>query len=193
MKVIGLTGGVASGKSQAACILESLGASVIDTDTIARDVVAIPNVQDELKREWPDAFEGESLSRKKLRKIVFASREAREKLNRILHPLIIKKTLEEVEREKAKISIIVAPLLIEAGLHQMVDEIWVVKVPKELQIKRLMERDHLEKEDALAMIESQLPIEEKSALAHRVFENADSPDALRAQLEKAWNELIKRA
>lgn len=186
-RVIGLTGGIAGGKSEAARFLEELGAFVIDADKIAREVVTVPEILDQLKKEWPEAFPHGMLDRKKLGHIIFASREDREKLNRILHPVIIKRALEEIRSCTKQVCVLVAPLLIEAGLHHVVDEVWVIQSPKELQIKRLQERDGVSPEEALRMIESQLPSDEKSALGNRVFQNSGSPEALRTQLENEWH------
>lgn len=191
-RVIGLTGGIASGKSEAASILKELGAFVVDADKIAREVVLLPEIHEQLKKEWPLAFEHETLERKKLAQIIFASKDEREKLNRILHPIIIQRALEEIRNSPKHVCVLVAPLLVEAGLHHVVDEVWAIHAPKETQIERLVKRDGISKEEALRMIESQLPSEEKSAFAHRVFNNSESTEALQTQLKKEWDDLKER-
>jgi dephospho-CoA kinase len=188
-RVIGLTGGIASGKSEAAKILENLGAKIIDADKIARDVVELPELRDVLRREWPQAFEKDVLDRKKLGRAIFSSREEREKLNRILHPAIIQRALEEVRQSSSEVCVVVAPLLIESGLHHMVDEVWVVHAPREIQIKRLRERDGISEAEAIRMIDSQLATEEKLSHAQHAFNNSGSPEALKTQIETIWTSL----
>jgi dephospho-CoA kinase len=187
--VIGLTGGVASGKSEAASILASLGAYVVDADQIARDVVEYPEVKKQLQEAWPDVFENGKLNRARLRKIIFSSREEREKLNSILHPPILNEILRTIKECPKEVCVVVAPLLIESGLHQMVDEVWVMSVPREIQIKRLMNRDKIGKEEAEAMIQSQMPLDEKLAHAHHVIDNSGSSERLKTLLEEAWKKI----
>ncbi len=191
-RVIGLTGGIAAGKSEAAHVLESLGAEVIDADQISRQVANLPEIQDKLKTNWPETFITGVLDRKQLGHIIFNSSEEREKLNKILHPVIIKEVLQAIKDSAKEVCIVVAPLLIEAGLHQMVDEVWLIHAPVDIQTRRLMEREGISKEEALRMIRSQLPAEEKLAHADRVFENTGSPEELKEELEKEWELLRTR-
>lgn len=190
-RVIGLTGGIASGKTEAALFLESLGAGLIDADRISREVILIPEIHRLLKTTWPQAFENDSLNRKKLRQVIFASKEEREKLNQLLHPVIVKRIVEEIQKCTREVCVVMAPLLIEAGLHQMVDEVWVISAPKEFQVKRLLERDEISEKEASAMIESQLSTEEKIAHSHHMFTNNGTLDHLKSQLKKEWNSLMQ--
>lgn len=189
-RVVGLTGGVATGKSEAAAYLRELGAYVVDADLVAREVADLPEIRRQLKQNWPQVFTGEILDRKALGRIIFASGEEREKLNRMLHPIIVKRMLREVETCNQDVCVLVAPLLIESGLHQMVDEIWVLDVPLETQAKRLVEREHITREEALRIIESQLPAREKVALAHHIIDNSGPPEKMREQLRKEWEALL---
>lgn len=178
MKVIGLTGGIASGKSAISRYLRELGAAVIDADLVARELVE-PHTkgwQDIVEHFGPDFLrDDQTLDRKKLGSLVFASSPAREALNGIIHPLISKAVQEKVNgyRELGDYPLVVfdAPLLIEAGMTDLVDEVWLVAVPPEVQIKRIMERDHLTREAASLRLQSQLPLDEKTKYAHRVIDN----------------------
>jgi dephospho-CoA kinase len=190
-RVIGLTGGIASGKTKVAEELSRLGALVIDADQIARAVIENPEIKNQLEKTWPEVFERGFLNRKKLRQIIFSSREEREKLNALLHPPIIQQIIEKIEQANDSICVIVAPLLIESGLHQTCDEIWVVHAPRKTQIERLMERDQITQEEALAMLESQLSSEEKMGHAHRVIDNSGPFEKTREQIKDYWNDFLK--
>jgi dephospho-CoA kinase len=183
--VIGLTGGIASGKSTVSSMLSSFGAIVVDADKISRKVTETGS----FGLEQIVAFFGRnillpdgSLDRKKLGSIVFGNEEALNKLNSILHPVIDEKTccvLDEIrkdciEKEKPSIVIFDAPLLFEIGADKYVDEVWVVDVDRDLQLKRLMERDSFDYGEAMARINSQMPLSEKRRRAHEVIDNSGS-------------------
>lgn len=187
--VIGLTGGVASGKSEASAYLEKLGAQIVDADKIAREAVELPEIRRRMKESWPAVFDGDNLDRAALRRIVFSSREERERLNGILHPTIVNRILRTVEACEAPVCVVVAPLLIEAGLHQMVDEVWVVDAPEETQISRLIGRDNVSREDALLLLASQLPAQERLAHANRIIDNSGTPEQMRARIDEEWKSL----
>lgn len=187
--LIGLTGGIASGKSEAAAYLKELGAYVIDSDVLAREVAETPDVKEQLRRLWPSAFRDGELNRSALRSIVFSSKKDREMLNSILHPRIRQRMAAEIEKCPKKIGVLVVPLLIETGLHEQMDEVWVVNAPKELQIQRLMERDRISRQEALKMLESQLPTEEKLAHAHFQIDNSGSLDSMKRRLKEKWETL----
>lgn len=196
MRVIGLTGGIASGKSLVSRFLKELGAVVIDADQIARDVVRVGSpAWMEIVQEFGEGVcnpDG-SLDRKKLGKIVFSERSKLDRLNRITHPYIISeiKRLLNDYRKSAPDSIVVldVPLLFETGLERMVDEVWVVYVDHQTQLERLMKRDGLSVEDALRKISSQIPLEEKIKLADHVIDNRGDPQETFLQVKRLWESL----
>jgi dephospho-CoA kinase len=196
MLVVGLTGGIASGKSFVSKKLRELGAVVIDADQVAREVVkpgmpAWASIIREFGRSVlnPDG----SLDRKKLGKIVFADQEKLKKLNEITHPYIIR----EIKRLLANccrtgehgIVVLDVPLLFEVGLDELVDEVWVVYVDPATQIRRLMERDGLSEQEAMQRISSQMPLEEKARRAHRVIDNRGTPEETVRQITEIWKEV----
>lgn len=185
MLLIGLTGTIASGKSTVAEELRKLGATVIDADRVAREIVA-PGTEG--ARQVRSAFGAQyflpdgALDRKALGRLVFSDAEALKKLNAINRPLI----QAEFERRtvQAKIAdpqgtvVWDAPLLIEFGMSGAVDEVWVVTASDEVRIARMELRDGLTPDEARARIASQLPDREKLAVADRVIDNSFTREAL---------------
>jgi dephospho-CoA kinase len=195
VKIIGLTGGIASGKSIVAGILEKMGAVVIDADQLAREVVkpgtgpyqSIIETFGE-KVLQPDG----TLDRKALGRIVFADPNARVQLERITHPAIIKLAEERLEEERLKgteIAIYMVPLLLEAGLASSVDEVWVVYADENTQIGRLMKRDKIGKEEALRKIAAQMPMGEKIKFGKVIIDNSGTPDETRRKVIELWREI----
>lgn len=190
---IGLTGGIASGKSTVARLLQEQGAVIIDADRLAREAV-LPGTPawQALKQRFGDAFfhpDG-TLDRIKLGEHVFQDALAREDLNRIVHPavaaLLQRRLVELAEQERERglqwLAVLDIPLLYEAGLEGTVSEVWVAYCPEPIQLQRLMARDGLTLEQALARIQSQMPLKEKALRAKRVI-NTDVPlEQLEAQL-----------
>lgn len=184
MRIIGLTGNIASGKSTVSEELKKLGAAIIDADVIARQAV-LPGskVERAVKEAFGDEyFDENGLNRRKLGKLVFEDEKALQKLNAILHPIIIdmiQDRLAELERESPeKTAVIDAALLIEAGLHRLCTEIWLVTAPDDVRENRVMERDGLTREEARARIGAQTPQAEKIPLADKILVN----DAGRSEL-----------
>ncbi|MDR7435216.1 MAG: dephospho-CoA kinase [Armatimonadota bacterium] len=198
MKVIGLTGGIASGKSLVAGILRELGAIVIDADAIAREVVE-PGT--EAWKEIVGSFGEEYLlpsghvDRKKLARKIFQDPAAREKLEAITHPRIRQRMFEEVERQRSldnscrRIVILDIPLLFETGRPPGLDGVIVVYANEEVLIERLIARDGLTREEAELRLRAQMPLSEKVQLADWVIDNNGPPEATRAQVEALWREL----
>lgn len=179
---IGLTGGIASGKSAVADLFAALGVVVIDTDVIAREVVESGTKGLEAIRA---AFGDEilnsdgTLDRAALRSLAFADNHNREKLETILHPLIRAETLSRSEAHvDTPYQILVVPLLLESGFAELVDRILVVDCPVETQIERLIARDGSSRETATAIINAQISREERLAVADDVILNDGSPEAL---------------
>ena len=186
MLKIGLTGGVASGKSTVADLFEALGAPLIDTDVLARKVVepgepGLAAVRDEFGPEV--LTERGELDRRKLRSIVFADDAKRRRLESILHPLIRGRLLAELRQLDAPYVVIAVPLLVETNFDQLVDRVLVVDVPVEVQLERLMQRDGSSRAEAQAMIDAQVDRETRLARADEVIDNSGSVDSTRAQVE----------
>lgn len=196
--LIGVTGGVASGKSVVSKMLEELGAVLIDFDILARLVVE-PG-----RPAWREIVEyfgkevllaDSSLNRKMLSRIVFSDEEKRKMLERFTHPKILDEFAKIVERyaEEDPGAIIQAsvPLLFEIGLQDFFHRVLVVYVPEEIQIERLMKRDGITREMAIQIVRSQLPMEVKKARAHYVVDNSGSLSRTRMEVTEIWNELKK--
>jgi dephospho-CoA kinase len=191
MKVIGLTGGIGSGKSTVSRFLAELGAIIIDADRIGHEVLetdggAMQQVVAALGRKvlTPDG----QIDRKKLGRLVFKSPEALSRLNRIMHLRIyrmVKAQLEQHQKQGAGVVVIEAPLLIEAGWTNMVDEVWVTVAPQATILKRL-EQVGMSGTEAMARIGSQLPNEERNKYADVVIDTDCSLDELKIKISKLW-------
>lgn len=185
MKVIGLTGGIASGKSTVTNILKKrFNYIVIDADQLARQAVEVGSIG---LKKITEVFgqeiicENGELNRNLLGKIIADDEKARKKLNTIVHPEVKKLYDQQVQFYKSNGMPFVffdCPLLFEANLQNTVDKIILVVAEKEIRIKRVMDRDGLTKEQALKRIDMQMPDEEKVLLADTIIENNGSPDDL---------------
>ena len=180
--IVGLTGGIASGKTRVSELLAQLGADIIDTDVIAHQVVAhgskgLARVVAEFGYEVLDS-QGE-LDRRALRKKVFADPSARKRLESILHPLISQQAGRELAASKAAYAVLVVPLLVEApSLQQLCDRILVVDVPEAVQIERVCARDDISEEDAQRILAAQADRQQRLAIADDVLDNSGSMEAL---------------
>ncbi len=196
--LVGLTGGIASGKSTVSDMLKELGASIIDFDVIAREVVQ-PG-----KPAWKDIVdyfgrqvlaEDGSLNRKKLSKIVFSDLEKRKKLESFTHPRIHEKFVEQVndivKEDPNAIIVVSVPLMIELNLQYMFHKNILVYIPQEKQIERLAKRDSISKEEAANILKAQLPIDEKKGYVDFIINNEGSIDETRKQVEELWKSLKK--
>lgn len=196
--LLGVTGGIASGKSTVARMLEELGAPIIDFDALSRMVV------EPEKSAWQEivAYFGEqvlledkTLDRKKLSEIVFRDPEKRKKLEGFTHPRIYEEfcrlVKEYTQKDPDAIIQVVIPLLIEANLQYLFHKLLLVYIPKELQIKRLLERDHISREMAQSILAAQLPIEEKKAYADFIVDNSGSLEKTKTQVGEVWQKLKK--
>ncbi len=194
--IIGLTGGIASGKSTVSKMITELRIPVVDADVIAREVVEIG---EEAYKNIVAIFGNEilaadgALDRKKLGAIVFTDKEKRLQLNEVVHPAIRKRMVEKVSewKEQGYQTIVMdIPLLFESKLTYMVEKIIVVYVDMELQIERLKRRDQFSEQEAIARISSQMPLHEKIELADEVIRNHGTLDETKEQLLrilKKWN------
>lgn len=192
MRIIGLTGGIASGKSSVARLLQERGVPVIDADQLAREAVlpgspALERIAAVFGREVV-AADG-TLDRKRLGALVFADADKRRQLETILHPEIRRLGEEQIDRAAAagqRVLVYMAPLLIEAGAADRVDEIWVVTVRPEIQLQRLMARDGIDRAAALRIIDSQMPLAEKAAHGRILIDNSGTPQETRQLLADIW-------
>ncbi len=197
MFVLGLTGGIGTGKSQVGEILAGLGASIINADTLGHKVYE-PDTDG--WAEVVNAFGEEVLSptrevdRKKLGGVVFSDPHALERLNAIMHPRIYRLIEDEIERlEKAgrEATVVEAALLIEAGWAPLVDEIWVTTSPEELVVDRIQKRNGLSEEAIRARISSQMPQEERIKHAVEVIDNSSSLSKMNSRVQRLWERRVK--
>jgi dephospho-CoA kinase len=204
--LIGLTGGIGTGKSRVADLLRALGAAVECSDTLVRELQApggagLAAIVDAFGADYLTPS-GE-LDRPKLGKLVFNDPGARAKLNLLIHPLVTRETQKRVAAHRERgVPVIVAdiPLLLEgkkagvgSGAILPFDLIVVVYATEEQQLARVMARDKLSREDALSRIRSQLPIEEKRALADVVIDNSGAWEAAEKQTRDLYAEWVRRA
>jgi dephospho-CoA kinase len=195
MKVIGLTGGIGSGKSTVAQFLEELGAVILDVDKVGHEVLkpggeAWERVVNEFGKSIV-TVSGE-IDRAKLGKLVFNNRQARLRLNRIMHPIMdntVLAKIEEYRRKGVKVVVLEAPILLEAGRTSQVDEIWVAVAPEATVLKRLAEKTELSEQEARARIRAQLSNEERIKHADVVIDTDCSLDELKARVAVLWHKL----
>ncbi|MFH1775476.1 MAG: dephospho-CoA kinase [Chloroflexota bacterium] len=195
MKVIGLTGGIGSGKSTVAQFLAELGAVIIDADKVGHEALESGS---EIWREVVAAFGRQVLTpsgdidRRKLGEMVFASPEALSRLNRIMHPRMydmVAAQLDEHRRRGDRVVVLEAPLLLEGGWTPLVDEVWVTVAAEDTVLKRLKERSGLSEEDSLARIRSQLPAAERTRRADVLINTDGDLSELRARVKELWRGL----
>ena len=187
--IIGITGGIASGKSTVINILKEEGAVVIDLDQIGREIMrkGEKGWKMVIKCFSPLLLDEEGyIDRKKLGKIIFRNPQWKNELENITHPLIFQK-LEKRKRDiDARTILIEVPLLYETGFDQKVDEVWVVYVDQETQIKRLQNRDKISRKEAREKIATQMPLEMKKEKADLVIDNRKNKIDLENELKELW-------
>jgi dephospho-CoA kinase len=195
MRVIGLTGNIASGKSTVARLLADRGVPIIDADVLAREAVAPATPgHAAITARWGAAVlaaDG-TIDRAALRHIVFANPDERAALNAIVHPEVARRRHDLVEAARARGERIVVcdiPLLFETGLERECDAVLLVDAPEELRRDRLVRDRALSAEEATAMIRAQLPAEQQRARADCVLQNAGTLEELRNQLDRAWAQI----
>lgn len=198
-KLIGLTGGIGTGKSTVSQFLMEKGYPIIDADKIAREVVELNKpAYREIIREFGDDIlqKDKNIDRKALGNIIFNNKELREKLNSIIHPYILKSIKDEINKLKEEpIIILDIPLLFELySLWKVYNihfhEIWLVYLNKDMQIERLAKRDNISKEEAIKKIESQMNLEEKRTKSSKILDNSGDIENLKKQVEDLLNSLI---
>lgn len=199
MLVIGLVGGIGSGKSTAAAILAELGAEVINADLIGHGVYepGTPGF-DAIVAEFGDQVVGADgrIDRKRLGALVFADASALARLNAIVHPLIraeIERRIEEARRaERVRAVVVEAAILLEAGWRSLVDQVWVMSARREDVVSRLALQRGMAESDTAARIGKQMSDNERRAVADVVIENQGSLDELRVRLTGLWQTLVPR-
>lgn len=193
MMVIGITGNFGTGKTFVASIFASLGAKVLDADRIAHDAIRIgrPAYRRVVSIFGRTILDKEgNIERERLADIVFSNKEDLEKLNRIVHPEVIKVIKKEVAKAgKAGVIVIDAPLLIEANLTGLVDKLIVVKSSKGAQIERCIKKFCIKKEDVLKRIGHQIPIGKKIKMADFVIDNNGTRSETKANVRKVWRRM----
>lgn len=200
MHLVGLTGGIASGKSLVTRVLRDRGAHIIDADRIVHDLLS--NGQD-VHRHVAEHFGGDILApdgtvdRRKLGEIVFSDPAQRAWLNQCIHPRVFEAYQQQVrhlaDRDPAGIVVLDAALLIETGYHRRMDSIIVVYATEQDQLRRLMARDGFTEEQALARIRSQMPLEEKKKLADFVINNTGTREDSERQARVIFEKLQQQS
>ena len=198
MKVIGLTGGIGSGKTTVSEMLEELGAVVIDADKVGHLAL---EANAEIRREVIAAF-GEDIlkksgqiDRKKLAQRVFGDAPALACLNRIMHPKMyntVKAQLEDLRKQDVNVVILEASLLFEAGWNKLADEVWVTVAPEATIVKRIKKRSRLNQQEIQARIDSQLSEGERLKYANAVIDTDSSLNELKSTVRELWQKLQTR-
>jgi len=197
--IVGLTGGIVGGKSTVASMFKDLGVKIVDADKLGHSVI-LPHrpAWEKITRLFgKDILRNDlTIDRERLGKIVFTNQTLLKKLNEITHPEIIKLIKKEINlaRNKTynqeKILIIDAALIYEAKMDRLMDKIIVVYIDEDEQVKRLVKRDNLSKEEALQRIKSQMPMKEKIKMADYVIDNSSSLDKTKEQVKKIWQSIV---
>jgi len=169
--IIGITGGIGSGKTTVANILRNKNYTVIDADIIAKDLLNDENILNKIKQEFPQAFNENSFNKKILSDIVFNSKNKLNKLNDITHPEIAKEIRNLIDNSDNNLLFLDVPIPTKECFLDIVDEIWVVSARKELRIERVMNRSNISRNNVIARIDSQIPDEEYLALSNIILKN----------------------
>jgi len=195
--VLGITGGIATGKSTVLGMLARLGALTLSADEIAREVLAKggPAYRQVVERFGPAVVDPEAqIARSVLATVIFDDHKAREDLNRITHPHIIRSMKAHIDRFRASppcpeaVLAVEIPLLIECGLEEMVDQVLLVAAEQDVQVGRLTNRSGVSREEALRRIASQMPMAAKIERADRVICNDGSMENLERKVRSFWRE-----
>lgn len=191
--VIGLTGGIACGKTNLSDALRAIGAPVIDADKISRSITApggkaLPAIR---KAFGNQVFCGEQLNRKALGNLVFSNPSFLAQLNAITHPLIFQITQAEMKNHTGPV-VLDVPLLFETGMDQWCDEIWCAYIPQKEQIKRLMHRDGITYRAALQRIHAQMPTIEKARKSHHIIRTIGSKEESAQIVLSLWQQVMEK-
>lgn len=189
--VVGITGGIASGKSTVSSYLDSRGVQIIDADKISRNIMKKGKpAYDIVMREFPRCVKEGQIDRRTLGNIVFHDEQQLLKLNRITHPLIIEEIRHLLNKDEG-LFVLDAALLFETGLNELCDKVICVTAPNELRIKRIIKRDGLEKEEAIARIKSQMLDEKRMELCDYVINSDKDIGDLYREVETIFDKMLK--
>lgn len=194
--IIGLTGGIATGKTQSSKIFKQLGCYIVDADKLSR---ALTTKNSKCLKEIVGAFgtdilkDNGTLNRKKLGQIVFNDKQAKIELERIIHPHIIRKANEIIAKKYNSVDIVLdAPLLFEVGLDRICDKVIVIYAHYHLQISRFIKRDKVSEEEAIKRIALQMPIEDKMRLADFTIDNSGTLAELKKDIKFIYKQLTNK-
>ncbi|ADY56453.1 Dephospho-CoA kinase [Syntrophobotulus glycolicus DSM 8271] len=194
MLKIGLTGGIGTGKSSVAQWFAGKGVPVFDADRAVHEILLSKEFTQKIAGEFGGQYiENHTVDRRALADLVFKNKEDRIRLERLIHPLVLKNMLQfclDSERKGHKIAVLDVPLLFEAGWEKYADEVWVVYIPQELQLERIVSRDKVPVEEAERRIKAQIPIGEKIKKAARIIENIEDWKKTEQNLEIFWKEYL---
>lgn len=199
--IIGLTGGIATGKSTVSNILSEIGIKVIDADKIAHKILDKNDIIKQIKEQFgKDVIDKNKVNRYKLGKLVFNNHKKRKKLEEITHPQILKKIIKKVNKYKDEnkdeneIIVLDVPLLFETGLDKWVDEVWLVFADYNTQLKRIIKRDGLKIKEAKKRINAQMSLKKKRKKADIIIKNEGTIQDLRRKIlnlvEKKYQDVI---
>lgn len=194
MKVIGLTGGIGSGKSTVSQLLAELGAVTIDADKAGHDALKDAEIKQEVVAAFGPQILGpeRNIDRQRLGEIVFGHQESLAKLNQIMHPPMyhmVKAQIEQYREQGVEVVVLEAPLLIEAGWTSLVDEVWVTVAPEASVLQRLEERAGLSEAESLARIRSQMSNDERVKQADEIIDTDCRLDQLKVKVKELWRKL----
>ena len=193
--VIGVTGNIACGKSAVSNRLAEFGAMVLDADRLYHELIqpGMP-LQHALKTRFGPQIIAEDgqIDRRELGVIVFSDQEALADLDRITHPVVVAETHRRIETAESAVVVVDAVKLIESGISDRCDEVWLVLCRPDIQIERLMKRSSLDRADAERRIAAQPPLEAKIVLASRIFDNSGDLATLHHAVDSAWRDLSDR-
>jgi dephospho-CoA kinase len=187
--VLGVTGSFGSGKTTVCRFLRQLGADVVDADRIARQLILRGSscYSQLISAFGPDILKkNKRLNRRKLAAQVFGDKKMLQRLNRVMHPAIIRRMRKELKDSTKKVVALDAPLLFECGLRKVADKVLVVKVSSSRQLQRLSRRLSVGRRGLLRVIKSQMPLAAKLRLADFIIDNNGSLEQTRKQVEKVW-------
>jgi dephospho-CoA kinase len=196
MFVVGLTGGIGSGKSTVGSLFNQLGVTVIDADRVSRKVVepdtqAVADIAQHFGKECLQ--QDGSLNRAHLRSLVFENKQNRQWLEALLHPLIREDIIQQLASASGPYVILESPLLLETNQHELTDRVLVVDIPESLQLERASKRDHNSRKQIQAIMDSQLPRHQRVERADDIIENTQPIPSLRVKVAKLHQDYLQLA